>query len=178
MNYLFTDEKVEKLIDIIGSLDEDIKNIIDTEYANYTSDDLINQFNINSKEFLEYLNLLSVIHKKTKECNFEIYIKRLETARKSDSSLPIGIFCSTALEHIKNIFEKNQMFFLNLRIPDVEIKQIGIDTSNVLSSSFFKSLWKSELTENERNQIMDNVIELTSIAAAYFINEFYNKAQE
>lgn len=102
-------------------------------------------------------------------------------AAKIGKTIPISKFSFAILEFAPEIYNENDDFFLNMKVPDtIDVdKEVGATDAgttksnsndlNIINTQEFKELWK-KLNNKEKRAIRENVIKLTLYSHAYFIS--------
>lgn len=132
------------------------------------------RFNTISLSYLMHLKGLSIKYKKQDICNFDIFIDLFEKAQSFDRNTLICGFGYYVLLHADNVFRGNQDFFTK----EIKVKGIKLAVDNrynFLNSKMFKYLFIKVLNQDDKDDIMAKVADLTLYACAYFANMIENR---
>lgn len=110
--------------------------------------------------------LISVTKKfgKEKEYNVSGYKMLFINALKINARLPLDKFTLIILEYAAEIYAEEEDCFLNMTIPDTEVKfnnEFGL-----IRSEMFKKLWVV-LNDDDKKLLKDSIILLTTYAHVY-----------
>lgn len=157
-------QKLQNVIDALDKVPLETKQMIYDMSQNMTEKEIIQSFN---QQTIDLLTLLIQITQKTKLDNkykLSGYKVLFENAIKLNWKLPIDRFTLSILEFASDIYAENEDCFLNMTIPDAKI-ETGTEF-NLIRSEMFKNLWR-ELDNNDKEQLKEKIIILTTFAHAY-----------
>lgn len=127
--------------------------------------EVIQSFN---QQALDLFSKLLTITKRTgKESEYKVggYKALFDNAIKINARLPLDKFTLVILEFAPDIYQENEDCFLNMSIPDANVK-LGNEFS-IIRSEMFKSLWK-DLSKSDKAAVGEIIILMTTYAHIYF----------
>lgn len=137
-----------------------------------TEVEIISQFNQAAQDFFNTTISVTKRMGTSREYGGEAYLTMFQSAIKMDAKMPIDKFTLTVLEYAPEIYAEDEDMFLNMDIPDGDLKQMGAPAADnefsLIRSEKFKKLWKI-LSVADKEQIKANLILLTTFAHTFFI---------
>lgn len=165
-------KKLEKVVEAIEKVPDEIKQLIFEMAQNMTDMDIIQSFNQTSLDFFTTTHKISIKLGKENDIKVLGYKLLYENALKMNIKLPIDQFTLSILEYAPQIYEQNEEKFLKMKIPDAEL-QAGNEFT-LIRSNQFKNLW-IVLDTNDKNDIKEKLILLTTYAHAYIYKTVIKK---
>lgn len=160
-------KKMELIAESLSKVDNEINQGI-MDYAQSLSEkEIIILFNQTALDFFNFAIEGTRRLKREREFGFSGYLNLYERAVKANMEVPIDQFTVIVLEFAHDIYNKNENFFLDLHIPDAELKDENKNEFNIIRSDEFKKLWKV-LDEKDKNEVIQKIIALTTYAHTYF----------
>lgn len=163
---------LKKIIQSLEKVDSNITNTILGMAEKTSMAQVINDFNYNSLEVLDFLDYIGKKYNHTDTCDMTKHRLLFENAIQINKRLPVDKFSLIVLEHAQDIYDENEEYFMELPMPDVNAKA-GKDFS-MIKCEAFKKVWTS-LDEEDKDLVKEKVISLTTSAHIYFIKNITKK---
>lgn len=157
----------QQLNNVIRSLDRvklETKQMIFDIGESMSELEIIQSFN---QRAFDLFNILTDLTKKlNKENDYKVvsYKTLFENAIKINVKLPLDKFTLIILEYAPEIYAENEDCFMTMSVPDTTV-HVGNEFS-IIRSEMFKKIW-TELNQNDKNIVKDNIILLTTFAHAH-----------
>lgn len=156
---------MEKIAAALSTIDPNITSGILDLAKNLSEQEIINLFNQNAIDFFNMAIETSQNLGLEKEFGFGAYKTLFTSALKINAKLPIDKFTIIILEHAPDIYDENEKYFLEMSIPDGEVKVSN--AFSIIKSTEFKKLWMV-LDQKYKEIVKEHIISLTTYAHAYF----------
>uniref|UniRef100_A0A6C0C9V3 Uncharacterized protein n=1 Tax=viral metagenome TaxID=1070528 RepID=A0A6C0C9V3_9ZZZZ len=130
--------------------------------------EVVSLFNQAALDFFQTVLKITQSMGQEREYGIKGYLSLFETAIGINKSMPIDQFTMSILEHAAEIYAEDEDKFLNMDIPDTEIK--SGNEFNVIKSGKIKNLWKTGSPEN-KELVKEKVITLTTWCHVFFIQK-------
>lgn len=165
----YTEEKMNQVIIALEAVSSaTIQTILDVAKTTPESE-VIQYFNQSANDlFTELIRIMKKYNFSDKHYNIAGYQNLFNNAISVNVKLPIDKFTLTILLHAADIYDQNEQNFLDMKIPDTQIK-VGNEFA-VLSSGIFKEMWR-KISKSDRESLKDVVISLTMHSHTYFIQK-------
>lgn len=160
-----TSAVMERIMTALKRVDVDVNQGILTMINLLTEREIINLFNQSANDFFTTAIDITIQMKIENKFNFSGYKNIFESTLKVNATLPIDKFTIIILEYAPDIYDANEQYFLNMDIPDGEIKTEN--AFSIIRSSEFKEVWKI-LSLANKAIIKEKITSLTTYAHAYF----------
>lgn len=162
-------ENQDQLARVIAAL-ERVNQMMKQTIFNYSTSmselDVIQSFNQNALDLftnmIKVATELNLPNQSKKASGFKVLFDK---AIKSNIKLPLEKFCLVILEYAPEIYEDCENYFLEMEIPDADVK-VGNDWG-MLRSKEFKDTWLI-LTPNMKERIKNPITLMTIYSHVYF----------
>jgi len=143
-------------------------NIVLDMAKQISKDEVISLFNQAALDFFQTILKITQEMGQEREYGIKGYLKLFETAVGINRGLPIDQFTATILEYAPEIYAEEEDTFLDMDIPDAEIK--SGNEFNIIRSGKIKNLWKTGSPEN-KELVKEKIITVTTWCHVYFIQK-------
>ena len=128
--------------------------------------EIVHQFNQAAQDFFKLLTRLTRETGQTDDYGVAGYMKLFNHAIGIRKDWPIDKFTLLILEFAPQVYEEDEAFFLNCKIPETQVKVTN--EFGIIKTEMFKQLW-IKTTDQNRTALKDVILLLVTYAHAYFI---------
>ena len=167
--------KLQKVVDSLNKVSPEI-NQLAFAMSNSMSDlILVNLFNQTALDLFGAIDGITKSNPNGPKCDISTHKLFFDQAIKINNKLPIDKFSINILEFADYIYSEDDAYFLQMTIPDGKLS-LGTEF-NLIRSETFKQLWLS-LSDNDKTELKEKIILLTSYAHAFFYKTVMNNRQQ
>lgn len=157
-------ELLNNVVNALERVDIQTKQMIFSMSCGMSDLEIIRCFNQQALDAFNILMGITTRMKKEGECKVGGYKALFDNAIKINAKLPLDKFTLLILEYAPEIYSQNDDVFLNMAIPETNIK-VGNEFS-IFRSEMFKKLWK-QMNQSDKNEMKNKIVLLTTYAHTY-----------